>query len=224
MTEKITPMSSKQENHIVDLFRIALRNLNFNKDEGQEIIGDGGSLQLAVKPILKKMAISEKRIGAPLAEFDLTVPSDYDHEKQIDQSGKKARKEKTTYYYNNALTSKNFAKATNKLEPSKTYSVKIFPILSAISSEDCLAFLRKQRAILVGAQGMMLVYDLHKDQFPKGKWSVSFDEKEALWTDAGGRLRVPFVCAYADGDFSFDLDSFVGAWGADYCLVCFCDK
>jgi hypothetical protein len=224
MTEKITPMSSKQENHIVDLFRIALRNLNFNKDEGQEIISNGGTLQLEAKPILKKLAIADKRIGAAIAEFKLTVPADYDHDTQIDQSRQKAKKEKTTYYYNDALTSKNFANATNKLEPGKTYNVEIFPILAAISSEDCLAFLRKQNAILAGGQGATLLYDLHKDLLPKGKWHISFDEKKALWKDADGILRVPFVYALADGDFQFFLGHFDGAWGAALCLVCFCDK
>ncbi len=223
MTEKITPMSSKQENHIVDLFRITLRNLKFTKDEGQEIIGNGGTLQLEVKPILKKLAITDKRIGATIAEFELTVPTDYSHDKQVGQFAKKVKKEKTTHYFNDALTSKNFAKATNKLEPGKTYKVKIFPIMSAISSEDCLTFLRKQNAILAGAHGMSLVYNLHKDQLPKGKWSISFDEKEGLWKDPFGYLRVPHVVAIDGGGFGFFLGGWGGDWGSGCALVCFCD-
>ncbi|MDB5188534.1 MAG: hypothetical protein JWM92_132 [Candidatus Nomurabacteria bacterium] len=221
MPEKIT---SKQENRLSDLFRDAVRALGLTKDEAQEIISNGGTLQLEVRPILKKLAIADKRIGAAIAEFDLTVPADYNHDKQVDQFAKKVRKEKTTYHYNDALSSKNFANATNKLEAGKTYTVKIFPIMSAISSEACLAFLRKQNAILAGAHGMTLVYNLHKDQLPKGKWSISFDEKEALWKDADGDLRVPYVFARADGDFEFNLDFFAGDWGAGHCLVCFCDK
>lgn len=166
---------------------------------------------------------TEKRIGAAMVEFELTVPTDYNHDKQVDQFAKKVKKEKTTYYFNDALTSKNFANATNKLQPGKTYKVKIFPIMSAISSEDCMAFLRKQNAILVGAQGMALLYNLHKDQLPKGKWSISFDEKESLWKDSGGSRRVPVVYAHADGDFRFSLGSWDGGWYSDCALVCFCD-
>jgi hypothetical protein len=221
MPEKIT---SKQEDRLTDLFRSAVRALNLSKDEAQEIIKSGGTMQEEVKPMLQKLAIVDKRFGAALVEFDLTVPTDYDHNTCIDKFGKRVKKEKTTYYYyNDAFTSKNFANATNKLEPGKTYKVKIFPILSTVTSGDCMNFLGKQEAILVGGQGETLVYDLHRDKLPKGKYTVSFDKKDALWTDSDGYHRVPFVIAYSDGDFLFDLGGFEGDWGAEGCLLCFCD-
>mgnify|MGYP001217575367 CR=1 FL=1 len=221
MTEKIT---SNQENLLSDLFRDAVRALGLSKDEAQEIISNGGTMQLEIKPILQKLAITDKRFGPTIREFEIKVPTDYKHSSQIDTFAKKAKKEKTTYYFNDDLTSKNFAKATNKLEPGKTYKVKIFPILSTVKSEDCTAFLRKQNAILVGGQGATLVYDLAKDQLPKGKWTVSFDEKDALWEDLDGSHGVPSVLAYSDGDFKFGLGYFEGGWvDGDY-LLCFCDK
>ncbi len=220
MTEKIT---SNQENRLTDLFRDALRALGLSKEEAQEIISSGGTLQIEIKPILKRLAISDKRFGPAIKEFELTVPADYNHDTQIDTSAKKAKKEKTTYYYNDDLNSKNFAKATNKLVPGKTYKVKIFPILATVTSEDCMTFLRKQNAVLAGGQGATLVYDRAKDQLPKGKWTVSFDEKEALWEDSGDR-RVPRVHANTDGDFKFNLGNFGNDWNADNCLLCFCDS
>jgi hypothetical protein len=220
MPEKIT---SKQEDRLTDLFRSAVRALNLTKDEAQEIITSGGTMQEEVKPMLQKLAIVDKRFGAALVEFDLTVPTDYDHNTCIDKFGKRVKKEKTTYYYNNAFTSKNFANATNKLEPGKTYKVKIFPILSTVTSDDCMNFLGKQEAILVGGQGETLVYDLHKDKLPKGKYTVSFDKKDALWTDSDGYHRVPFVIAFSDGVFLFNLGDFGFDWSAVDCLLCFCD-
>jgi hypothetical protein len=220
MPEKIT---SKQENHIVDLVRDAVRSLELSKDEAQEIVKSGDILQNEIKPILRRLAISDKRFGPAVREFKLTVPGDYDDPTQIDQFGKKARALKTTHYYNNALTSQNFANATNKLQPGKTYTVKIFPILSQVSSEDSLAFLRKQKAILVGGQGLTLAQELKGEEFPKGKWTVSFDEKEALWKDSDGHHGVPFVFARTDGDFLFVLGSFENDWYEDLCLLCFCD-
>jgi hypothetical protein len=220
MPEKIT---SKQEDRLTDLFRSAVRALNLTKDEAQEIITSGGTMQEEVKPILQKLAIVDKRFGAALVEFDLTVPSDYDHNTCIDKFGKRVKKEKTTYYYNDAFTSKNFANATNKLEPGKTYRVKIFPILSTVTSGDCMNFLGKQEAILVGGQGETLAYDLHRDKFPKGKYTVSFDKKDALWTDSGGGHGVPRVGAVSDGDFEFLLGYFGLDWDAEGCLLCFCD-
>jgi hypothetical protein len=221
MPEKIT---SKQEDRLTDLFRSALRALNLSKDEAQEIIKSGGIMQEEVKPILQKLAIVDKRFGAALMEFDLTVPANYNHDKQIDDFYKRVKKEKTTYYYNDAFTSKNFANATNKLEPGKTYTVKIFPILSTVTSDDCLNFLGKQEAILVGGQGQTLVYDIHKDKFPKGKYTVSFDKKDSLWIGSVGDHRVPYVRALTDGDFKFSLGGFESAWTADCCLLCVCDK
>lgn len=220
MTEKIT---SNQENRLGDLFREGLRTLGFNKDEAQEIIKAGGKMQEQFKPILQKLAMLDQRFGPAVKEFEFTLPSDYKHDTQLDIFAKKTKKLKTTYYFNDALTSANFAKATNKLEPGKTYKVKIFPILATVTSEDCMNFLAKQNAILVGGQGVTLLQDNKADEFPVGKWTVSFDEKDALWEDSNGNRRVPFVDRHADGDWRFDLGYFEGDWFDVNCLLCFCD-
>jgi hypothetical protein len=215
---------SNQENRLCDLFRDAVRASGLSKDEAQEIIMNGGTMQLEIKKILQKLTIADKRFGVAIREFELTIPNDYDHDSQIDTSAKKTKNENTTHFYNDALTSKNFAKATNKLIPGKTYKVKIFPILQRVTSEDCMAFLRKQNAILVGGQGATLVYDLAKDQLPKGKWTASFDEKDALWENADGGHGVPSVSARSNGGFKFYLGYFEFDWSDDNCLLCVCDK
>jgi hypothetical protein len=87
-----------------------------------------------------------------------------------------------------------------------------------------MTFLQKQNCILTGGQGATLAYDLAKDKLPKGKWTVSFDEVEALWKDSDGRHRVPSALAYSGGDFRFSLGGFESDWGSGYCLLCFCDK
>lgn len=220
MTEKIT---SNQENRLCDLYRDAVRALGLSKDEAQEIITNGGTMQMQIKPILQKLAIADKRFGPAIKEFQITIPAGYQHDSQLDTFAKNTKELKTTYYFNDELNSKNFAKATNKLIPGKTYKVKIFPILSRVESEDCMTFLRKQNAILVGGQGVTLTYDLAKDQLPKGKWTVSFDEKDALWEDAGGLHGVPAVRARTDGGFRFRLGCFELDWVDNYVLLCFCD-
>lgn len=99
-----------------------------------------------------------------------TAPADYNHDTQVETFEKKTRKLKSTYCYNDALTSKNFSKATNKLVPGKTYAVKIFPLLEGgISSEDCLAFLASNNATLVGAQGLTALQNDQPGIFPTGK-------------------------------------------------------
>jgi hypothetical protein len=204
-------------------FSVALHKAGFDTDLIQKIINaKDNKLAKAMYAAVTGEELDE-RFGTTIVEFELTVPADYNHDTQIDTSGKKARKEKTTYYYNDDLISKNFAKATNKLVPGKTYKVKIIPILQTVTSEDCMTFLKKQNAVLVGGQGATLVYDLAKDKLPKGKYTVSFDEKEALWKDAGGYRRVPYVIADTDGDFSFNLGSFGLDWASVHCVLCFCD-
>jgi hypothetical protein len=220
ITEKMT---SNQENRLCDLFREGLRTLGFNKDEAQEIIKAGGKMQEQFKPILQKLAMVDQRFGPAIKEFEFTVPADYKHESQLDTFAKKTKKLKTTYYFNDELTSSNFAKATNKLEPGKTYKVKIFPILSQVSSEDCMTFLGKQNAILVGGQGITLLQDHKADEFPVGKYTVSFDQKDALWIDSDGDRRVPHVGRGSDGDWEFYLGYFEVGWHDAHCLLCFCD-
>lgn len=219
-TEKIT---SKQENRIGDLEREALRTLNLSKEDAQEIIESGDVLKKEVAAIYKKMVEANKKFGSPITEFELTVPADYNHSEQIDSFATKTKKLKTTYYYNDNLTDRNFAKATNKLEPGKTYKVKIIPILKQVTSDECLAVLKKHKAILVGGQGLTLAQELKAEEFPVGKWTVSFDEKDALWRDSDGYRRVPFVFRDSFGDWGFDLGSFENDWPGDDCLVCFCD-
>jgi hypothetical protein len=220
MTEKIT---SKQENRLCDIFREGLRTLSFTKNEAQEIIEAGGKMQEQFKPILQKLAIVDQRFGLAIKEFEFMVPADYKHDSQLDTFAEKTKKLSTTYCFNDNLSSKNFVKATNKLEPGKTYKVKIFPILSRVSSEDCMNFLAKQNAIFVGGQGLTLLQENKPEEFPKGKWTVSFDKKDTLWKDSVGDHRVPCVGADSDGGFAFGLGRFEGVWSDVSCLLCFCD-
>ena len=220
MTEKIT---SEQENRIADFIRDAVRKLKLSKEEAQEIIKSGGVLQEQVKPILQKLATPDKRFGPALTEFEIIVPMDYVHETQVDTYAKKVKGQKTTYYYNDSLTSTNFAQATNKLVPGKKYMVKLFPILAQVQSEDCMTFLKKKHAILVGGQGITLVHSLKSDEFPVGKYTVSFDEKDALWKDADGHHKVPSVRRDSDGVWLFRLGEFEEPWDDDDVLLCLCD-
>lgn len=176
------------------------------------------------KYMIKKIRARDTRFGPAVKDFEFTVPADYKHDTQLETFAKETKKLKTTCNFNGDLNSKNFAKATNKLEPGKKYRVRIFPILSStVTSEDCMTFLKKQEAILVGGQGITLLQGQKADEFPVGKWTVSFDEKDALWTDSGGNHRVPLVHRYSDGCWAFGLGGFEHDWHDVFWLLCFCD-
>jgi hypothetical protein len=154
-------------------------------------------------------------------EFTLTVPMDYVHTTQLATFEKKHRKD--LYYFNSDITDAHFRGATTQLVPGKTYTVKIFGIKKTATSDDCMNLLKSQKAILVGAQGASLVCQEKKEELPKGKWCASFDEKGALWVDAGGSHRVPSVGHFSDGGFKFSLGGFESGWYDAYCVLCFCD-
>lgn len=162
-----------------------------------------------------------------LKSFDVTVPEGYDHATRLDtfRAAHQSEENKEFYFYNDAITDANYAgKATTKLTAGRQFTVKVFGITERVTSEDCLAKLRSEKAVLVGAHGASLAYEQKKDELPKGKWSVSFDEKKALWRDSDGDRGVPSVRAYSGGDFRFDLGRWEGDWGSGNVLLCFCDK
>ena len=146
-----------------------------------------------------------------IAQFDLTVPASFNHDTQIDVSAEKAKKQKDTYFYNPDLTSENFSKVKIKLIPGEIYLVELFPITENVSSQQCLSYLKNQKALLVGSQGLTLIYDLAKDKLPKDKWIISFASKEELQIGSTGSY-VPYIQTYSEGDYAFRLSDFTYDW------------
>ncbi len=153
--------------------------------------------------------------------FRIVVPENYDHSTRLTDFAKAHGSEFN--YYNPEITDKHFSQATTKLVPGRKFKVKVFNITETVTSEDCLIFLHNQRAVLTGAQGASLVYELAKNKLPKSRWSISFDEKDALRVDSVGSHRVPVVNRYSGDDFEFFLGLFGSTWSDAYCLLCFCD-
>lgn len=164
-----------------------------------------------------------KQFGQALVDFEFTVPEDYHHDTQIDTFTKKTKTLDRANCFNENFTSAKFARATNKLVPGKTYRVRIFPIITRVSSQECFDFLAKHSTILVGGQGITLLQQERPEDFPKGKYTVSFDRPEALWVDSHGRHRVPIVYRYSDGDWDFSLGDLGDGWLDDFCLLCVSD-
>ena len=171
---------------------------------------------------LSKHSVIDDRFGL-LTSFQLTVLKGYTHGTQLTTFAEYEEQKSERLYRSNDITDKKYAGATNQLVPGKTYGVKIFAIKQVVTSDDCLAFLASRNAILVGAQGISLTRQLKKDEFPVGKWTVSFDKKEALWRDGRGDRRVPDIFRDSGGGWCFSLGVFRCGWGGGFCLLCFCD-
>jgi hypothetical protein len=153
--------------------------------------------------------------------INLVIPGNYDHATRL-ASFRKENYEKF-YGYSDNITDKNYAMVTNKLLAGQNGKVKFFQIKKRVSSLDCLKKLKEEKAILVGAQGASLVWELKREELPVGKCIVSFDKKKALGQDGYGNRRVPHIGRYSDGAWHFLLGNFESDWDGDCYLLCFCD-
>ena len=167
ITEKIT---SDQEKQLARFLEDAVRKLDLSKEQAQEIIKNGGKMQAEVRDVLSKYSVADKRFTF-VNTFEIIVPANYKHETRLNSFSKENKKK--FYYYNDAITDKNFAKATTKLEPGRKLKVKVFQINSRVTSTDCMDFLKSQNAVLTGAQGVSLVYEQKKEELVKGKLAIS---------------------------------------------------
>lgn len=201
---------------------LALEKAGLTGAIAQEVIDSEGNRKAkAMMAALENEAVRDDRFTL-VTSFNIVVPKNYDHATRLDSFKRKHGRE--FYCYNDAITDSNFGKATTQLVPGRKMTVKVFKITRQVTSEGCLSFLKKQNAVLVGAQGASLAYEQGKNQLLKGYWYVSFDEKNALWKDAVGYRRVPYVLANSDGVFEFLLGNFEGLWFVDACLLCFRDS
>ncbi len=157
--------------------------------------------------------------GQAINETELIVPPDHNHDTWLDTFAEKTKHLPNTHFYDGCLNNISLWGVSNKLVPWERYKVKLFPILkNNVPSEDCVTFLKKQNAMIVGAQGLFLLQNLRKGFFPMNKYVLSFYEI------CEKRRRVPYVRHWSSNDlWSFYLGCFENRWNDSCCLVCFCD-
>lgn len=155
----------------------------------------------------------------------IMVPDDYNHATHLVSFHEKNRKR--FYYYNEDINDVNFSNPSRILKSGDKFQVNVFSAstgrgtAASPTSEEYMAFLATQEAVLTSAQGASLVFEQKRDQLPKGFWYCSFDKKERLWKDSGGDRRVPIVSADSDGDFGFGLGGFGGSWTSGLTTIVF---
>jgi len=147
--------------------------------------------------------------------FNLTIPTSYDHTAQLALFIKENHQK--FFFIHDAITDANFANRT-RLKPGKTYTVKIFLIAKrvTVTSEECLEFLKTQKAVLVGAQGVSLAWQFKKEKFPIGKVLLSFSKNSRRGTPS---IMPNWVCGWMFG-FVHYKSFYVRD---DSCLLCFCN-
>lgn len=127
--------------------------------------------------------------------------------------------------FDDEINDKNFSNPTRVLKPGDKFRVRAFKqvIDDSRTSDERMAFLRSEKAVFTGVQGVILVWKQKRDQLPKGKWYTSFDEPDRLWKDESGYHRLPSIFFYSDGGYAFHPRKFGLNWNEDDIILCFCD-
>lgn len=156
-----------------------------------------------------------------LGAFDLLVPKGYIAQAHLGSFRKKHRKD--FYNYNSSLTDEIFGQTAARLIRGRKLRVKMYEVLETLSSKDCLNFLESQKALLVGAHGLSLVYEYAEVSLPNKCWSISYAAEEPMWEDSekDKRSRIPRLHTDRDVGYSFELAYFERPIGNDCCLLCF---
>ncbi len=161
----------------------------------------------------------------PLNKFSIGVPYDYEHHTQIGRAVNRLVGAEGVNFVHENLIDDNFTKTTDRLVAGKPYEVLLFFVKSRASSEACVEFLLSQRALLVGAQGLLLVQSLASWQFPVDSWVHSLDVKANLFpaevvseTGRGKKktgfvYQTPFASCDKKGFWSFGTSDFVDDLG-----------
>lgn len=174
---------------------------------------------------------------ALLTSFEFFVPWNYNHDTQLTTFAayRKNNIPCLNPYGNNnmschkAIADANYVNAASRLVPGITYNANFFEIkeTKGVSIKDCLAFLESQRTIFVGPQGISLVHQLtcqsRKSLFPKNRWIISFDEKDAHFVDAEGRHKVSGMMETSSGFLYFSLHDLENVLPYNYCFLSVCD-
>lgn len=123
----------------------------------------------------------------PVAQFKVTVPTDYQPDAFL-ASADKAGFTKIDYRVANG----HFNQASKQLMAGKTYTAKIvrarekfFEIINHMHEANAFQgvsvdFLKEQRAVFCGAPGLLLAYQQGSDKFPHDQQVVMLDELSAL--------------------------------------------
>lgn len=171
----------------------------------------------------KKMSVEvDPRFNLIKVIDNLVVPVEYNPDICLATFKKEHYSEFNSYHPD--VTDEHF-RTTRRLVPGEKFKVKFFQILEGMNSESCLAFLYSENVILTGVRGLFLAWQEAKDVFPVGQWSVSFDERSALWVDPNGSHRIAniFRCSDDISKFNLGLGRFEDGWNDSFCLLCFCE-
>ncbi len=158
----------------------------------------------------------------------IEVPRDYVHKDCLNNFYQKYCGSGQWEYYDFEIRDRNFPNPTRILKPGDKLHVRAFGGNPAHpTSEERMVFLRSQKAIHTGAQGMSLVFDQKRTELINGLWYASFDEIDRLWKDKEGHHLARIGIFYNNNPsikaFEIVLGRFELEWYKADSFLCFND-
>lgn len=164
--------------------------------------------------------ISSAQAGFSLIKtLNIEASPEYDKGKVLKEFAQ--ANSKTFKYYETDISDGNYSRVSRVILPGEKFKVEFYRITKeSVTYDECMAFLNSKKAALLGAQGLVLLFDQNKDKLPNYNMLLSFDVKESLWEDTGFVPRIPYLKRNKDV-YEFDLEFTVHEFSKDEYLVCF---
>ncbi len=155
----------------------------------------------------------------------IVVPKDYEHKTRL-KLFKEKNKEKFFFYSDFIADDDRFDDPAQILKPGDKLHVSVLKqiISGRTTSDERLMFLKSKNAILLGVQGVSLVFEQKRDELPKGHWYTSLDE-ENRWNRFDVDLNMPSLWVpRTNNDFEFRPICSRHDWDSNDYLLCFTYK
>ena len=178
------------------------REDEFEKHMCSFLANNGGVVNQFLKEVLYVEAFSLVR------SLTLTVPEDYRFVRRLDSFRERHGDEFVVFDAD--ITDSNFPGTNSVLIPGLSYEVKLFRLRNnarMATMEHALAFLKSQSAVLVGAQGIALIWEQCTSGFLKGGNIpvISLDRPELLWSHPEKGICAPYMANGNLGETVFSL-------------------
>lgn len=149
----------------------------------------------------------------------ITVSSNYMHSNALGSAILEG-----TFRIDGDITDKNFPLPECKLKAGDILRVEGYipqDREQKITINECVAFLKRKDAVLVGAQGARILLTQKCEKFLANCHHLSFQEKEKFFVDRFGVSTIPSVYVEKTRTPSLTLANAERFWEDNYLLLCF---
>lgn len=177
----------------------------------------------------KESTVDHDEFGNKFKEIrsvKFTVPSDYDHDHQIEKFMKNMGwwTPTTTFW-----TDQTFSSTTDELIPGRSYTVKVYdverPFGGQVYFQDCINFMGKNKALFVSFQGLSLLFMVNPSALENGmdfEQYMSLDPNLPKASGISGGRSIPRIYR-SQGSWNIDIENSNYAYWTSAHLVVFYD-